>query len=225
MREIKQNWSDFKSNVDDRGLGVQWYVENSNYVILAFDGPLTFKTEIYKEATAVDPSDQKDFEDNYKAAGNANVSQIVEIPTDKPIRQYALNEGGPLRARLVGILGVSATKNDTTDHDYKIPQLTYQTVNKASYMDGIQYYAKDAVVGDKITFQVVDVDNILGYGANTVLDEFGKNWYVMPDKEVTIRLYKASLIKDLYIRLKYTSTGTVLDVDMVCNLFRHMDTE
>lgn len=221
---IKVNWSDFKSFVDAKSISIQWFAFSNKYELRALDGPFIVSCQIDKQETAPNPSDQKDFEDNYKAAGNQNAKTTVEIPTTKPVHLFALNEGSTLRARLIGIQSVTATKNSTTDHDWKIPQLSYQAVNKASFMDGVQYYAKDAEVGDNLTFQVIDIDNILGYGAGTVLDEFGKDWYVMPDKEVTIRLYKASLIKDLYIRLKYTSIGTVNDVSLICNLFRHMDT-
>lgn len=150
--------------------------------------------------------------------------QKVEIPSDKPVRNYALAEGSTMRARVIGIFNETLTKDGVRTIDWKIPQLTYNAVNKDSFMDGIQYYACDAVAGDKMTFQIVDVDNILGYGAGTVLDEFGEDWGVMPDTHDTLRLYKAKLIKDLYIRIIYTSTGTASDVKFICNLFRHMDT-
>ena len=144
----------------------------------------------------------------------------------KVVSRYALSEGGALRARLIGIHhNATATKNTTTNLDWKIPNVSYGGSNKQSYMDGIQFKATDAVDGDKMSFQVIDIDNILGYGAGTVLDEFGKDWAVMPDKEETMRLYKAKLIPNLYIRLVYVSIGTTNDVKLNVNLFRHMDTD
>lgn len=149
--------------------------------------------------------------------------QQVEVPTDKPVHLHAVAEATTLRARMIGIFNQTLTRDTTTDLDWAIPQLSYLGVNKPCIMDGIEYFASGSVAGDKITFQIVDKDNILGYGAGAVLDEFGTDWAVMPNKAVMLRLYKANLIVGLYIRVKYTSTGTTDDVKFVCNLFRHMD--
>ena len=69
---------------------------------------------------------------------------------------------------------------------------------------------KDGSIGDSISLQVVDVDNIIGYGANVVLSEFVTNWYVSTDSQKQIDLsinYPAKILAGLYIRLKYNSTG------------------
>lgn len=149
--------------------------------------------------------------------------QIVQIDKLEPVRTFALAEGSSMRARLLNIYNETINKNSTTNLDWKIPNIAYQGVNKKSYMDGINYYAKNAEVGDHMTFEVIDKDNVLGYGANVVLDQFGYQWAVMPNQEVNIRLYKARLIPDLYIRIVYTSVGTVDDIKFVCNLYRHVD--
>lgn len=151
--------------------------------------------------------------------------QTVKIDSTTPVHSFALTEGNSLRARLIGIFNQTITKNGTRTLDWEIPQLSYQGTDKQAYMDGINYYAKDAEVGDHMVFQVIDIDNVLGYGANTVLDEFGHEWAVMPDSGVDIRLYKAKLIAGLYIRIMYESTGNTNDVKFVCNLYRHMDTD
>ena len=151
----------------------------------------------------------------------------VEIQNDSnsPVKTFALAEGSGLRARLIGMHnGVNVPKNQANTLDWVIPQTSYVGVNKQSYMDGIQYKAKDGVEGDKLTFQVVDKDNLLGYGAGFVLDEFGKDWPVVPDEKDVIRLYKAKLLPGFYIRMIYTSVGTVNDVTLSVGLFRHMDT-
>lgn len=148
----------------------------------------------------------------------------VYIPDDKPISQSGVLESKSLRARLIGIFNETATLNQTTDHDWLIPNVQYNGVSKQSYMNGIELLVKDATLGDKITFQVIDKDNVLGYGANFVLDEFGKDWYVLPDKHESIILYKAKLIVGVYIRLKYTSTASSGNVPkFICNLYRHLD--
>lgn len=147
----------------------------------------------------------------------------VEISPNTPIHTYGVQEATALRARLIGSHNATITKGTTQDIDWLVPTVAYQGVNKQSLMNGIQYCAVDAEPGDKITFQAVDINNVLGYGPNVVLDEFGKDWYVMPNSSQNIVLYKAKLITGVYIRIKYTSVGTVNNVKLVCNLFRHID--
>jgi hypothetical protein len=64
------DWGAFKAFVDARSLSVQWIELQNKYWLKAFDGPFHLETAIFKKGTADDPSDQKDFEDNYKTAGN-----------------------------------------------------------------------------------------------------------------------------------------------------------
>lgn len=77
---------------------------------------------------------------------------------------------------------------------------------------------------DTVTFQVVDKDNILGFGPEVVLDTFIDNFYVPKNIPLLISLsYPARIIKNLYLRCKYTSThesGALVK----CNLFLHKRT-
>ncbi len=127
-----------------------------------------------------------------------------------------------MRARLVGIVNGTATKNATTDFDWQMPQLQYPAgTDRTSYFDGIEYWT-DGEPGDYCDFQVVDVDGI-AYPAGTVLEEFGTQVYLLPNVLQDIVLYKAKIVTGMYLRLKYTSIGTVNDVKVIANLFRHVD--
>lgn len=126
-----------------------------------------------------------------------------------------------LRARIIGSHQDTVAKGTTQDLDWKIPQLAYGGSNKQAYFDGVEYYAKNAEVGDSVKFQIVDVDNILGYGANFVVEEFA-DVYVMPDAPIHFTLYKAKLVANLYVRIKYNSIGSINNIDFVCNLMRHL---
>lgn len=147
-------------------------------------------------------------------------------------------EPGSLRARLIGTHNTNATKTSTTTHDWDIPQEYYQGVAKSTYFDGIQYYVKDAEVGDSIIFQIVDktgagvslglypqeyYDAYKDGNGHLLVEEFGDSWFVVPNSSETIKLYKARLIPGLAVRVIYTSTGTVNDPKLICNLFRHLD--
>jgi len=119
-------------------------------------------------------------------------------------------------ARFTGGLSGIAVKTTTTNIDYKLTE--------ERWINGIRLILEKHVDGDKVDFQVVDVDNILGYGAGFLLDEFGKDWWVdsqlctQPDVIVS---YPARILANLYLRIKYHSVGTVDDVQVRANLFLH----
>jgi hypothetical protein len=120
-----------------------------------------------------------------------------------------------VRFRGVGY-AFTATAGATTNGDYKL------TANRI--IDGTQIIVKNHVHGDKVTFQVVDVDNMLGYGAGVVLDDFGVDWYLAEDQmdQQPIRMfYSAEVFSGLYIRVKYVSVGAT-NVEVKVNLFMHL---
>lgn len=152
-------------------------------------------------------------------AYSGNVSQQIDFlkgATPAKIEQVGIADGGSLRARVLGSHLATITAGQSQNLDWSVTQLTYGGVNKDSFFNGVQYYAKNAKLGDTVSFQVVHPS--LG-----VLDEFASNFYVVPDIKDTILLYRAKLYPGTTIRIVYTSTGST-DVDFVCNLFRHMDT-
>lgn len=113
-----------------------------------------------------------------------------------------------------GISGTAA-HGTSTNIDYKLTE--------ARLLDGVHMILKDQAFGDSVKFQVVDVDNVLGYGAGVVLDTFGDSWFVSSDShdQGAINLpYSAEVIAGLYVRIVYTSVGAV-DVEFKCNLYLH----
>ena len=197
---------------------------------------------------AKDDSGSNDIADVSDAINYLKGDQPIKIDKTEPVHQFPMAESADLRARLVGVFSVDVTKNSTTTHDWLIPAVAYAGVDKQSLMNGIQYYAKDAEAGDYISFQIVDKNEVMAgiyYPATptlagipgvegldwtqvlpdgVVLDEFSTNFYVMPDSPQKFVLYKAKLIKDLYVRVNYTSIGVTNDVKFVCNILRHIDT-
>jgi hypothetical protein len=112
-------------------------------------------------------------------------------------------------------IAFTATAGTTTTYDYKLTE--------ARLISGTRIMAKNQAWGDCVKFQVVDVDNVLGYGAGLVLDEFAADWYLVTDQEdqgATILPYSAEVIANLYIRLIYTSVGAT-NVLVHVNLFAH----
>lgn len=130
------------------------------------------------------------------------------------VRKVSDMDADKVKFRGKGI-SFTATAGQSTSYDYKLTE--------ARLIDGTRLILKDHAFGDYVNFQVVDVDNILGYGAGTVLDEFSDHWYVSPDTmdQREVRLpYSAEILVNLYIRIIYTSVGNT-NVSVLCNLFAH----
>jgi hypothetical protein len=126
----------------------------------------------------------------------------------------AFSNANNFRFRGASFAGVG-TAETVTDIDFLLAE--------CRWINGGCLILKNHVFGDSITFQIVDKDNIFGYGANTVLDEFIKDFYLDDEKHAQAPImldYPARLPVGVYMRLKYTSIGAT-NVDVKCNLFLH----
>lgn len=111
----------------------------------------------------------------------------------------------------------TATKNTTTSFDFKVDK-------DECYCSGGEIIVKDAEHGDYIEIQVIDLDNIFGYGAGAVLATYLKKWFVdYRGKNVLEVPYAGYIYKNLYLRLKYTSIGTTNDVKVAVNYSFHIE--
>ncbi len=127
------------------------------------------------------------------------------------VRKQADMDADRVKFRGKGVT-FTATAGAATTIDYKLTE--------ARLLDGAEVFCSGSASGDSVRFQVVDVDNILGLGANTVLDEFITDWYVS-DEKTQVRLpYSAEVLANLYLRFIYTSVGAT-NVAVYCNLFLH----
>ena len=199
-------WSDFKNIISSKSLLMQYYDQGTNYAVWAIDHTITYAYTIWK--AGYEPldgdvnqitSDRTDFETNYKSVCNSRCGIKIE-PFADPIVAFS-GDG----------IYQTVTAGQTQNIDFKL------TTTKSVY--GSQYYAQNAVLGDYVVFQVVDVDNVLGYGANFVASTFINKWYVMPNTFVDVPLPLASTIPNgLYIRVVYTSTGAT-NVNMAINYY------
>ena len=140
------------------------------------------------------------------------------------------------RARLVGMGEITISPNSEEHLDYEMEQLLYKGELKESIFNGIEYYAENASPCDKVSFQVVDKT---GAGVNLglypqeyydsakdgdgvlLIEEFGKDWYIMPNFKTDIVLYASRIVPGLFIRCTYSSKSSQ-PVMFVANLYRHL---
>lgn len=207
---IISSWSNIKSNLISRGVRAQYLSETYKYIVYCLDGDFKIYCEIDKHDT--DTTELDDFENNYKA--NANIALHPTNANGEPMScATPFSNSGGYKFRGLGFSG-TATKNTTTNIDYKM------TSNRS--MNGMKIICKNHVDGDSIIFQVVDLDNTLGYGAGLVLNQFGTDWYVdessMNQGIITLP-FRTDIYADLYIRFKYNSIGLTDDVKFKANLF------
>lgn len=116
----------------------------------------------------------------------------------------------------IGILGTAA-HGAVTNIDLKL--------SDDMLIIGGMLNTKSASWGDYVNLKVVDVDNVLGYGAGAMLNQFASNWYCCDDSngqhQILLQVpYPAKIFAGLYLRVEYHSTGAV-DVGVNMNYLLH----
>lgn len=135
---------------------------------------------------------------------NQSVRKVADLDADKA------------RYKLQGFHGTAAT-NSTSNIDWKLPE--------DRWVSGGIFLAQGTHWGDKIAVQVIDIDNVLGLGANVVLDEYVTDFYLVSDSELQINLespYIALVPANIYIRVRYTNTSLIDPVELALNLATHI---
>lgn len=120
--------------------------------------------------------------------------------------------------KLQGFTG-TGTANTTTNIDWVFPQ--------ERWVSGGLVFVKTPHWGDKITIQIIDIDNTLGYGANTVLREFATDFMVRDDSQFQCHIeigYVALVYSGLYARIVYTNSHASEDSKVSLNLITHIPT-
>lgn len=79
MQLFIETWEEFKTLITQKKASMQYItrstIDGLRYEIFFVDGGIQWVHSIAKEDTAPDPSDQKDFEDNYQSSCNAPIEQ------------------------------------------------------------------------------------------------------------------------------------------------------
>lgn len=203
-KEITSDWTTFKSLITPKNLTVQYIDRGKFYEIFSLDGQILFSTSVIK--TDPENVDQQDFEDNFKddIHTNKKVSQqvvVTEAPSDVIPAPNAFN--------------FTANANSTTNHDFLL--------DEAYIVKGAAFLSPDAAYGDFIQAQIIDKDNVLGFGENTVVAVPIPKLFVQATiNSGPIQRFNSAVselpIAGLYIRIIYTNTALLNNVSVYINL-------
>jgi hypothetical protein len=185
-KTITQAWTNFKATVDGKDLILQCQetVRDSGtyYDLWAQEADTTYECRIIKADPVIDPSDQKDFEDNY----SAHVNKPVPVRTD-PV--------GVERWRLqgYGVFG-TCTAGNTQEADFTLPE--------DLHIKGASLCAPVGEMGDWIEGHVVHPNG------STVVATFIHQWFICYAGLLEVETPMASEIPaGFIIRVIYHSTG------------------
>jgi hypothetical protein len=109
---------------------------------------------------------------------------------------------GQYEVKATGFRGTAAA-GTTTNLDFTVGA-------EDRHMSGLSLVLVNHAEADTIGLSVVDVDNVLGYGAGVVLKTFGITWNVdhtKSDQGTHVFNFVAKIPAGIYIRIAYTSTG------------------
>lgn len=139
-------------------------------------------------------------------ANSASIIQTINTSVQKTQQHI----GADSIALLEFGFNFTAPKNSTSDNDKLLP---------VKYLRGAGIECEDHEFGDSITVQIVDADNILGYGAGFVLNEFGNEVQIPVSGlfKVLSESISNAIPTGVYIRMKYKSVGTTNDVKVRVN--------
>lgn len=199
--QINMGWSDLKAFATARNLSIQYVIANDLYYLAAIDGSMEITAQIPIVSPTPSGSDQSDFETNFMSASNTspkgNVVQVLGIDT------LTLCPFGAFS-------GTTLTANGLSIWDIPLPE--------TMVLRGATFFSANATIGDWISIQVVDKDNITGQGGTptnpTILGTYAISWYIMPGlvnaaEDVSI---SESLPQGIYMRINYNSIGTTAPV-------------
>lgn len=192
-------------------------------ITVALDGISLTGTDLQITFKAALSSAENDTLDALVTAHDASIPSpkdplVVELDGTKTptIQTTPFTSTGGFRFRGASFSG-DVSANSTQDIDYEITQ--------ERWINGGRAIIDNIGEDDTVTFQVVDKNNVLGFGAGLVLDEFISGFYVPQDGSLEIALaYPAKILQGLFLRIKYTSTHAS-GCKVKCNLYLHWKAE
>ena len=167
------------------------------------------------------------FKDVLSSGDQTTLTGVVNTTSGEPYPQQVDNVNIASAASTAVIMSQEKGFQDLTGHNFykKGIHITaafgtttdfYLKFTTNMYLSGGGFWCgSTAVSGDYVTVQIVDKDNILGYGAGLVLATFIDTDFCWPNKTWEVLTNDAKLVPPgIYLRMRYVSIGSS-DVDVV----------
>lgn len=187
------SWSSFKTLILNKKLSIQYIDSGASYELFAPE----VNTFLWSYTLCKDNgSDQTDFETNYKTNANKEVSAHIIV---SGIREF----DGDVKYLYRKSFKYDITPNTTNTFDEKF------TFSVFLY-GGIYELIGNINDGDYVEISIVDKDNILGYGANTVLATFIEQEFINSEKKFSEITSEGGqqIPAGIYLRAKYVSVDS-----------------
>lgn len=203
------SWTAFKALcITTKNLNCQYVQNGSLYDLYGPDANnITWHTNILIIPNPPIGSDQYDFEHNYKIqAFNFAIGN----------RAYAFSTSDFMFAGN----GVIATipHGAATNIDFAIPGVPGSYL----YINGATVITQNATFGDWASANIVDVNNIVGYGAGAILGNYITKWYINPSQQFDINTpYAGKIPAGVFMRIVYNSVSTITNVNVAINYLLH----
>ena len=186
---LRLSWTKMKEQIALRDLYIQWIDEKETYHIWTSIGPWHLITLISKDGS----DDCVDFETNYKDLPTNNRPPALRTQQTLGEDQFTI--------KFQGVPVVNAPANQTTEYDYLF--------DDDYAIQGGMFCASGGQVEDEFTLQIVDKDNVLGYGAGLVLSTYVSDARVVPNVPLVVEDVSVGFlpVPGLYARIIYKNNG------------------
>jgi hypothetical protein len=204
--QIGVDWATIKNFAKTRSLSIQYVQTPDTYYLFAIDGLAELCSQI--SITLPASSDQIDFESNFLP--NANQSprtNVVQVLGDDT-----------LSLAPIGTF-FTAPAGQTNTFDLVLPE--------TMVLRGGVLFSPNASMGDYISVDVIDKDNVTGQGATPqkpiTVGQYILQWFVMPNvpNEIEDVSISQTLIGGLYVRITYTSVSKIISPQVITNLIAY----
>jgi hypothetical protein len=216
MHTTELPWAEFKAQCLDAGWQYIYFDINNHYNIYAKNSEFTVLCKIHKD----DNADQIDFENAYKDAATTDLKSGVQTQFERDDIVLKLCRG-------------EAAFDGSGDAEISFPVPGTPGSGDGRYVAGGYAFTDVFGFGDYVSqVNIVDVDNILGMGAHTVLqtyhdtdiDSSQAGWYFWPNAQVggeveldPIGYYgfiPSGLYLEVYFKRKAGNTATTVYCDV-----------
>jgi hypothetical protein len=210
---IELPWAEFKEQIlSNPSWSILFFNVAGHYNIYAKQNQFTVVCKLYKD----NGSDQLDFEENFKPS-------ISNIITDRNQTRFERDDIRNAAARCEAAID----ENKECEIVIKIPG------ESSRFIDGGFVFTDSYVPGDSVTsIKVVDVDNILGQGAEFVVAEYhdpdlpseNQGWYMWPmpqvggEIEITALGFYGEIPSGFYLEIYFKMMPSSTATKVFCNL-------